>query len=148
MGTGGKSYYWRPVIYISKPEFESMMAKLQNVYEAVENDKDAREPYVEAMKALVRSMLPGVTESEMNSKTNEEIMNAVAGLNERTETLENYKLIDIQSSDVVTDDMFRAITTKFIDKYKKLDQIRNMKYKFSVNRNGVWWYWIPADDLP
>lgn len=140
--------HYKAVVYISHPELKALMDQLKHVMDAVENHSDSRKPYVDAMKGLVRSMLPDISESEMNGKDNTEVMNLIFGLNVRTEALEKHSIIDIQSEQKVSKEQFDNITAQFIEHYKKLDRIMNNPYPFSTKRNGVKWYWIPAEDLP
>ena len=140
--------FFKPVVYISHPELRTLMEQLKPVLDAAENHSDNRKPYVDAMKALVRSMLPDISESEMNKLDNTEIMNRIMGLNVRTNALETHTIIDIQSEQKVSKQQFDNLTAQFLEHYKKLETIVNGKYPFSSRRNGVRWFWIPAEDLP
>lgn len=140
--------FYKPVVYISHPELRTLMEQLKPVLDAAENHSDNRKPYVDAMKALVRSMLPDISESEMNKLDNTEIMNRIMGLNVRTNALETHTIIDIQSEQKVSKQQFDNLTAQFLEHYKKLETIVNGKYPFSSRRNGVRWFWIPAEDLP
>ena len=140
--------YFKPVVFISHPELRTLMEQLKPVLDAAESHSDNRKPYVDAMKALVRSMLPDISESEMNKLDNTEIMNRIMGLNVRTNALETHSIIDIQSEQKVSKQQFDNLTAQFLEHYKKLETIVNGKYPFSQRRNGVRWFWIPAEDLP
>ena len=140
--------YWQPIVYISQPEFLQLMEYLKPVMEAINTRSENRKPYVDAMKALVRSMLPDISESDMNEMSNTEIMNMVTGLNVRTQALESHSLVDIQSEQKVSKQQYDGIMQQFSAAYKKLEIIRSKPYAFSTRRNGVRWYWIPAADLP
>ena len=146
--SGNGRDYWQPVIYISKPELMQLMESLSPVMEVINTHSSSRKPYVDAMKALVRTMLPDVSESAMNQMSNTDIMNMITGLNVRTSALETHSLIDIQSEQKVSKQQFDGILYNFSDAYKKLERISQEKYAFSYKRNGVWWYWIPATSLP
>lgn len=141
--------YWKPVIYISHPEFRELMRYLEPVMNAVENNPDDRKPYVEAMKALVRSMLPGLSEEKMMKMDNKEIMAQIIGLNVKTQALAGHSLVDIQNERAVSKEVFQGLVADFIAKYRKLhDLLNDRKYPFTTKRNGVPFYWIPAEDLP
>lgn len=140
--------YWKPVIYISHPEFLKLMEQLKPVMEAVEVNPEDRKPYINAMKGLVTSMLPGVSEQMMMKMDNKEIMAQILGLNVRTQSLERYPLVDIQNTEAVTNEQFQGLVSDFIESYRKLEDIQQRKYPFKVRRNNVDFYWIPAEDMP
>ena len=140
--------YWKPVVYISHPEFLKLMEQLTPVMEAVENNPDDRKPYVDAMKGLVSSMLPGVSEQMMMKMDNKEIMAQIFGLNVKTEALEKYPLVDIENVQAVTPEKFSGLVSDFMVKYRKLEKIIKKNYPFTTKRNGVPFYWIPVEDLP
>ena len=139
--------YWKPVIYISHPEFLKLMEQLKEVMNAAENHPEDRKPYVEAMKGLVRSMLPGVSEQQMMKMDNNEIMAQIMGLNVKTKAL-GISLTDIQNEMVVSQETFQGLVSDFIGNYRKLEEITERRYPFTTKRNGVPFYWIPAEDLP
>lgn len=138
--------YWQPIVYISDDEFQQLLERLKPVREAAA--KGDRKPYVTAIKALVRSMVPDITEAEMDAKDVKEIMNLVAGLNIKTGSLSGYTLMQIQDENLVKKKDFDGLIANFNSKYDKLTKINGNKYPFSVQRKGTWWYWIPAQDLP
>ena len=140
--------YWRPVICISEDEFKDLMTNLQGVMAAVCSGSDVRRPYVTAMKTLVRTMIPDITEAQMQQKGNKEIMAMVAGLNVSSDALRGRTLEEILDSRIVSDEEFQGLVTNFVDKFNKLDQMRTSEYPFSIMRNGTRWFWIPVADLP
>lgn len=140
--------YWRPVICISEDEFKDLMTNLQGVMAAVISGSDDRRPYVTAMKTLVRTMIPDITEAQMMQKGNREIMAMAAGLSVSSDTLRGYTLEEILDSRIVSDEEFQRVITNFVDKFNKLDQMRTSEYPFSIMRNGTRWFWIPAAELP
>lgn len=144
----GKWDYWKPVIYISHPEYKTLIGELKKVMDNTQNNPDDRKAYVDAMKALVRTMLPDISEADMNNMDNKDIMERIMGLNVRTDALERHKLIDIQSEAKVSKPEFDGLIADFQEHYRKLEAIQNTAYPFSIKRNGVKWYWIPAEDLP
>ena len=140
--------YWQPVICISEDEFKDLMTNLQGVMAAVSRGSDDRRPYVTAMKTLVRTMIPDITEAQMMQKGNKEIMAMAAGLSVSSDTLRGYTLEEILDSRIVPDEEFQRVITNFVDKFDKLDQMRTSEYPFSVMRNSTRWFWIPAAELP
>ena len=138
--------YWQPVIYISGDEFQQLMEKLQKVMAAAGTGN--RKPYVEALKELTRSMLPGITAAEMESKDVSEIMALVAGLNVTSRALSGHTIAQIQSEEQVSQEEFDKLIADFQAKYNKLKKNRENKYDFSIERNKTTWYWIPVEDLP
>ena len=140
--------YWKPVIYISEDEFKDLMSNLQGVMTAVSSGSEDRRPYVNAMKTLVRTMIPDITEAQMQQKGNKEIMAMVAGLNVSSDALRGRTLEEIQDNNVVPQAEFQGLISNFMDKFNKLDQIRTSEYEYSIVRNGTRWFWIPVSDLP
>lgn len=143
--------YWQPVIYISEDEFTDLMSHLRKVITEVRNnsgDSNNREPYVTAMKALVRTMIPDVTEAQMNKMGNQEIMKMVAGLNVSTDALRGYSLEEIGDKQVVDAETFRNIVTDFEGKFNVLESMCTSEYEFSIMRNDKRWFWIPVFYLP
>ncbi len=138
--------YWQPIIYISSDEFTQLIEKLKPVMTAAGTNN--RKPFVDAMKELTRSMIPDITQTEMDSKDVKEIMALVAGLNVKTGTLGGRTLAEIQSEEKVSQDEFESMIANFQTKYNKLDRIHQMKYEFSYKSNNKTWYWIPVEDLP
>jgi hypothetical protein len=138
--------YWQPIIYISSDEFHQLIERLRPVRVAAADGN--RKPYVEALKALIRSMVPEITEEDMNAKDVKEIMALVAGLNVKTGSLGGRTLIQIQDENIVDNVEFQGMIAQFNNKFDKLAKINENKYPFSVERNKTWWYWIPVSDLP
>lgn len=138
--------YWQPIIYISSDEFAQLMEKLEPVNRAAGTGN--RKPYVDAMKELVRSMVPDITQQEMDQMDTKAIMALVAGLNVKSGSLGGHSLSEIQSENIVNPAEFDGMVAEFQNKYRKLKKIRENKYDFSVERNKTTWYWIPVEDLP
>lgn len=146
--SNGGIAYWKPVIYISKREFSKLMEGLGIVNSSIDKESiNLRHDYVEGMKRLVRAMLPGVSETQMNQMSNDRIMNQIEGLNVKTKAI-SYSLTDIMDPNAVSDDKFQALISDFSEKYRILQRIRDQKYTFSTKRSGELHYWIPAEMLP
>ena len=140
------SDYWSPVIFISHDELTQLLERLSDVYRKARTDD--RKPYVDGMKALVRSMLPDITNEEMDKKGTGEIMNLITGLNVRSRALSGPRLIDLQDPKVVSPSQFRTLVTNFQSKYRNLQNIKNGDYKFKYQSNQIYYYWIPVEELP
>lgn len=139
---------WSPVVYISSDEFESLLGRLKGVYDSINKDSKDRKPYVEAMKALVRSMIPDVSEERMNKMSDKDVMQLITGLNVQTEGLKSHSLKDMQSSKAVPAVEFQKMLEDFKNKYERLYEIKHSDYKYKYSFNGATYYWIPVEDLP
>ena len=142
--------YFKPVIFISAEEFQELLKRLAPVAEAARNSqvKD-RTPYIEALKALVKSLAPGMTDAQMAALSNGDIMNMIAGLNESAEALKSYSLNDLSDPQAVSPGEYSRIINDFQKKYENLLRIRQSNsYKFVKKCNGAVYYWIPIEDLP
>lgn len=140
--------YWKPIVFISSEEFGELVEKLQPVYMAAQRSSNDRKPYVEAMKALLRSMLPDITPEEMNAKGTQEIMNLIAGLNVSTNSAKGPSLIQIQDPKSVSHQDYLSLINEFARKYRNLQRIKSKGYNFVFDSNNIKYYWIPIEDLP
>lgn len=145
---GNGHAYWKPVIYISSDEFTSLLNRLEPVNRAARTGNDDRKPYVDALKALIRSMIPDITEEEMGQKSTQEIMALISGLNASTKSLGGYTLLQIQDPRSVGHDEFLTLVNDFARKYRNLSNIKKSGYTYSLEVNNTRYYWIPVDDLP
>ena len=143
--TNGQDY-WQSVLYISDSEFEELLKKLGPV--ANKANGGDRNDYVEAMKALARSVNPEKSAEQINGMSTEEIMAMIGGFSEAPRALSSYTLADIESPERVSKEVFDGIVTAFAKKYQALENFKTSDYPFSFVRNGTKWYWIPLDDLP
>lgn len=142
--------FFKPVIFISGEEFDDLLKRMAPVDQAasISNASD-RTPYIEAMKALVRSFAPGMTDAEMAKLNNAQITAMIGGLNEASEGLAKYKLDDLSNGSIITNPEYLKIIRDFARKYKNLKNIRSSKkYEFIKEFNGSRYYWIPIEDLP
>lgn len=139
--------YWKEVIYISRPEFDGLMRKLQPVVAAAEQGTENREPYISAMKKLIQIMIPDITEGQMNSMSTAEIMRIAAGLPAKADATSK-SIKDLGDKEKVTQEVFDELVAQFKVKYRKLDRIKDNPYDFTMKRNGTDWFWIPIEDLP
>lgn len=142
--------FFKPVIFISMEEFDELIKRLAPVNEAsLGSDVKDRTPYIEAMKALVRSLVPGISDGDMAKLSNGEITAMIGGLNEAAGALKTYTLDDLSNQTVIPAAEYQRIITDFSRKFKNLSRIRSSKsYKFVKEFNGAKYYWIPIEDLP
>ncbi len=142
--------YWKPVAFMSSEEFEMLMNRLANLYNNSRVEGD-RKPYVDAVKALIRVMVPDKTEKEMDEMGIAEVMRLAAGLNEGSDAVKGRSLNEIQDARVVPNDEYQTLINTFIEKYESLlNNIKNNRnYKYAYETlNGQKFYWIPVEDLP
>ena len=102
------------------------------------------------MKALLRSMLPDISETEMNAKGTQEVMNLITGLNVEvgSKASKGYTLMQIQDPKSVSHQDYIEIIRNFTLKYKGLKKIKSRGYNFIFESNKIKYYWIPLEDLP
>ncbi len=143
----GRSY-WKPIIYISADEFNHLIERLAPVNTVAQRKSDDRKPYVDALKALLKSLLPDLSDAELDQKGVGEVMGLITGLNESSQALKGPKLVDIQDPKAVSHEEYLKLTTGFREKYAKLRNIKNRSYRYALDFNGEKYYWIPLDDMP
>lgn len=142
--------YFKPIIFISDAEFQTLLKRLQPVSLVARSaDHRDRTPYITAMKQLIQSLAPGITDAEMDKLNNNEITALIGGLHESAKALNTYTLEDLNDPLVVEAAEYARITKDFTDKYRRLTKIRmNTRYEFVKQFNGEKYYWIPIEDLP
>ena len=147
---GGRSY-WKPVAFLSESEFDVLMSSLSKLYEASKNWRRnpgaARERYVAAMKELTRSLLPGISHTELELKGVEDIMDMINGLNERSDALKKHTIKDLSMPEKVSDEELGNMLGDFTKKYTFLQMIRE-DYYFTFLVNDTKYYWLPIELLP
>lgn len=140
--------FFKPVIFISSDELNGLIERLAPVNDAAVVQTNDREPYVNAMKALIRAMVPDVTDAEMNRYGYKEIMSLVAGLNETSGALKDYTIAEIASHEAVSHTQYISIVQDFKRKFASLQRIKNSPYKYTRVFNDLKYYWLPVEDLP
>lgn len=141
--------YWKPVAFMSSEEFAGLMSRLEKLYNNSRVEGD-RKPYVDAVKSLIRVMVPDITEKEMDEMGIDQVMRLAAGLNESSDAVKGRSLEEIQNPQVVSNVEYQTLINTFISKYENLKnnvQDKNYPYSFETP-NGQKFYWIPVDDLP
>ena len=139
---------WKPVIFISSDEFTVLMTRLEPVNDAAVAKADNREPYINALKALIQSLVPDITDDEMNRKGYKEVMDLIAGLNESSQALKGRTIAEIASPHAVKQQEYMSMVNDFKRKFSALRRIQSSKYTYVRDFNGTKYYWIPIEDLP
>lgn len=141
--------YFKPVIFISDEELTTLLKRMERVYMvAKQGQYNNRLPYIEAVKALVRSLAPGMSDEDIARMGNADITEMIGGLNEATKTLNEYTLEQLSSEQAVPLPKYRTILNDFRRKYDNLNQIKSTNYKFVKEFNDAKYYWIPIENLP
>ena len=142
--------YFKPVLFISAEEFDELMARLKPVYDVSRNpDSDNRKPYIDAIKALLRSMAPGLTNAEMDKKGINEVMNMIEGINEGSKSMEgDYTLLQISDQTALSASRYRKLVNDFSSAYQNLLHIKESSYTYVREFNNTKYYWIPVEELP
>ena len=148
--TKGGRDYWKPVAFMSESEFDELLRSLSKLYDVStgfnRNPGAVREKYVDAMKALTKSLIPGISDQEIYSTGVEDVMSIISGLNERSDAL-NYSIKEISMPEKVSDIELKKLISTFRAKYSNLKSIRE-EYYFTFVINKIKYYWIPIEELP
>lgn len=140
--------FFKPVVFISSDELNSLIERLAPVNDAAVAQTNDREPYVRAMKALIQSMLPELSDDEMNKMGYKEVMALVAGLNEASSALKGYSIAEIASHQAVSHTEYVKLVSDFKRKFSLLTRLKANPYKYTRTFNGLKYYWLPVEDLP
>lgn len=143
----GREYY-QTVIFISQEEFNTLIIRLGELYNVAMAKSNDRAPYIKAMKALIQSMIPGISDADMQKMDINEVMNLISGVNVQTTSMKKRTLAEIASTAAVKQSEYISILNEFKIKYQGLQNIKNRPYKFVRKFNGASYYWIPTEDLP
>lgn len=147
--TSGREFF-KPIIFISDAEFQELLKRLQPVAQIARdpNNRD-RTPYINAMKILIRSLAPGITDQDMEKLNNNDITALIGGLHESADALTSYTLEDLSDPLVIDAAKYYSILRDFDTKFKRLRNIRmSTRYEYVKQFNGEKYYWIPIEDLP
>lgn len=139
---------FKPVVFISSDELNALIERLAPVNDAAVVQTNNRDPYVKAMKALIQSMIPDITDERMNSMGYKEIMATVAGLNEASSALKGYTIMEIASPQAVSHVQYASLVSDFKRKFAMLQRLKAQEYKYTRTFNGVKYYWLPVEDMP
>lgn len=143
----GRSFF-KPIVFISSDELNALIERLAPVNDAAVMQNNDRAPYVNAMKALIQSMVPDVTDDRMNQMGYQEIMSMVAGLNEAAGALKGYTIAEIANPQAVSEVKYLSLVNDFKRKFRTLQRLKTTPYKYIRTVNGLKYYWLPVEDLP
>ena len=144
------SNYWHYVIYLSTGELEDLITKLKATSEAAKMKSQDRTHYINAIRALLKMQLGDDDEKRINNMSSSELETAIYGLNIPTESMRftKYSLKDMANSSVVKNPEYFEILDNFSKKYEELRRLQNSGYKYRLEVNHVFYYWIPIEMLP
>ena len=77
----------------------------------------------------------------------EEAIYGIVNVKSENMRFTKYSLKDLISRKSVTDDEYFDILDRFDKKYKKLSKISS-GYDYRMEVGGMYYYWIPLEDLP
>jgi len=142
--------YWHYILYLSSGELEDLVKKLQRTSEAAKMKSQDRTHYLNAMRALIKAQLPEKSEKEIENMTADDIQEAIYGLNVPTASMniKKYSIKDLANSSVVKNPEYFEVLNNFSNKYEELRRLQNSGYKYRVEVNNVFYYWIPIENLP
>lgn len=140
--------FFKPVVFISSDELNKLIELLAPVNNAAVVQTNDREPYVNAMKALIQTMVPDITDERMNKMKFSEVMAMVAGLNEATTALKGPTIMEIASTQAVSHTEYASLVSDFKRKFMQLQRLKSTPYKYTRTFNGIKYYWLPVEDLP
>ena len=138
--------YWKPVLFITGDEFASLLETLKEVYRGATTG--SRRAYVNSLKRMIQTILPDISDDEMERKDIKEVMDLVTGLIVKTKSLSSHTILEIQDEKIVSQSEFDRIISDFKQKYEYLENIHDKNYEFSVKVQGVTWYWLPMEAMP
>lgn len=151
-GTTPKYYkdiaYYKPILFITEEEFADLLWRLEPVHQAAltVNSRD-RKSYIEALKGLLKSFVPGLTDAQMGEMGLSDITKMIQGLNESSDAMNSeHTLNDI--AEKLTAAEFNELVSTFDRKYKMLDHLKHGGYEYRKEFNNTVYYWIPIEYLP
>lgn len=142
---------WRAILYLSADELTSLIEKLRPISDAANEQNPDRTKYVTAIRTLMKAQLGGSIPDkeidEMEPETLEEKIYGIVNVKSDNMRFTNHSLSDLTNRKTVSDDEYFDILDRFDKKYKKLTKIP-AGYEYRMEVNGMYYYWIPLEDLP
>ncbi len=140
--------YWNYILYLSGDELGGLINEMKLVYEAAKEGSGDRKPYINAMKAIIKSHLGQNDDKKIDNMDVEELQELLYGLNVHNDDREyNYTLKEIQDPRVVISSAYQTILDNFVKKYERLKEIQE-RYRYRVLLGKDYYYWIPIEYLP
>lgn len=143
-----KRDYYKPVLFISSDELKTLVMKLQPVATEANRPSTDRMPYINALKALIRSFVPDITPEAMDNMSQQEIMSIAAGLNEASGSLRGPSIVALGDPHKVSQAEYMSIVKQFALKFRRIKNIQASAYPYTMEFNGAKYYWIPIEELP
>lgn len=141
--------YWKYILYLSGDELKGLINEMQPVYEIAKEGSGDRKPYINAMKAIIKSHLGQNDDEQIDKKSAGELQELLYGLNVHNDDEEHnkYTLQEIQDQKEVSSVEYQTILDNFVKKYERLKEVQeNYRYKVEVGKD--FYYWIPIEYLP
>lgn len=147
----GDNDYWRAILYLSADELTGLIEKLRPISDAANEQNPDRTKYVTAIRTLMKAQLGGSIPDkeidEMDPETLEEKIYGIVNVKSDNMRFTKHSLSDLLNRKTVTDDEYFDILDRFDKKYKKLTKIP-AGYDYRMEVGGMYYYWIPLEDLP
>ena len=145
---GDNQKYWNYILYFSGDELSALINEMKDVYDAAKEESGDRKPYIEAMRAIIKSHLGQYDDKNIDSKDVDELQRLLYGLNVHNDDKDhNYTLRDIQDPKKVSSAVYQTILDNFVKKYERLKEIQE-RYTYRVLLGKDYYYWIPIEYLP
>lgn len=149
MDNDSRRDYYKPVLFISSDELKTLVMKLQPVADQANRPSQDRMPYINALKALIRSFVPDITPEDMENMSQNEIMDIAAGLNEASSSIKDgYSIAALGDPHKVPYAEYVSLLKQFAGKFRRLKNIQASSYPYTMEFNGAKYYWIPIEELP
>lgn len=140
--------YWKYILYFSGDELSVLINEMKEAYEAAKEGSGDRKPYINAMKAIIKSHLGQNDDEQIDKKSAEDLQELLYGLNVHNDDREhNYTLRDIQNPGKVNSVVYQTILDDFVKKYERLKEIQE-RYRYRVLLGKDYYYWIPIEYFP
>ena len=145
---GDNQKCWNYILYFSGDELSALINEMKDVYDAAKEGSGDRKPYIEAMRAIIKSHLGQYDDKNIDSKDVDELQRLLYGLNVHNDDKDhNYTLRDIQDPKKVSSAVYQTILDNFVKKYERLKEIQE-RYTYRVLLGKDYYYWIPIEYLP
>ena len=143
----GEIQFYKPILFITSEELTELLRRLEPVYQVANNtNSDYRKPYIDAIKALLKSFVPELTSAQMDQMGVSNITKMIQGLNESSASMNEYTLLEI--AEKVPPQKYRTLVRDFANKYLALRTLKDAGYKYVKDFNNAKYYWIPIEYLP
>ena len=143
--------YWRYILFLSTDELMALILKLRPISEAAKEQNPDRTKYVTAIKTLLKAQLgdsiPDKDIEDMDPNRLEEAIYGIVNVKSENLRFTKFRLGDITNRQKVSDIEYFEILDRFDKKYRKLEKVR-ASYNFQMDVGGMYYFWIPLEDLP